>query len=108
MMIFRQHVIPIIITCILQGTLCNTGIPRTFYGGKICSVLLKYFGSKIYINTYICDFFFISPAGLLRLFALFMLVSVSTTKGEDVVTEMEELEGRDGKGIFCSTSKISY
>ena len=52
--------------------------------------------------------FVISPAGLLGLFALFMLVSVSTTKGEDVVTEMEELEGRDGKGIFCSISKISY
>ena len=32
------HVIPVIITCILQGMFCNTGIPRTFYGGKICSV----------------------------------------------------------------------
>ena len=30
--------IPMIITCLLQGTLCDTGIPRTFYGGKICSV----------------------------------------------------------------------
>ena len=41
-------------------------------------------------------------AGLLGLFALFVLVSVSTTKGEDVVTETEELDGRDGKG------KISF
>ena len=31
--------IPMIITYLLQGTLCNTGIPRTFYGGKICSVV---------------------------------------------------------------------
>ena len=30
-----MHVIPMIM---LQGTLCDTGIPRTFYGGKICSV----------------------------------------------------------------------
>ena len=30
--------IPMIITCLLQGILCDTGIPRTFYGGKICSV----------------------------------------------------------------------
>jgi hypothetical protein len=34
---FRQHVIPMIITYMLQGTPCNTGIPRTFYGGTICS-----------------------------------------------------------------------
>ena len=27
-----------IITCLLQGTLCNMGIPCTFYGEKICSV----------------------------------------------------------------------
>ena len=33
-----MHVIPMIITCMLQGTLCDTGIPRTFYGGNICSV----------------------------------------------------------------------
>ena len=26
--------IPMIITCLLQGILCDTGIPRTFYGGK--------------------------------------------------------------------------
>ena len=31
--------IPMIITCLLQGILCDTGIPRTFYGGKICSVV---------------------------------------------------------------------
>ena len=31
-------VIPMIITCLLQGTLCDMGIPRTFYGGKICGV----------------------------------------------------------------------
>ena len=30
--------IPMIITCLLQGTLCDTGIPCTFYGEKICSV----------------------------------------------------------------------
>ena len=35
---FRQHVIPTKITCMLLGTLCNMGFPRTFYGGKICSV----------------------------------------------------------------------
>ena len=33
-----MHVIPMIITCMLQGTLCNTGIPCTFYGENICSV----------------------------------------------------------------------
>ena len=32
--------IPMIITCLLQGILCDTGIPRTFYGGKICSVVI--------------------------------------------------------------------
>ena len=32
------HAIPIMITCMLQGTLCDRGIPRTFYGGNICSV----------------------------------------------------------------------
>ena len=36
-----MHVIPMIITCMLQGTLCDTGIPRTFYGGNICSVYHK-------------------------------------------------------------------
>ena len=32
------HAIPVIITCTLQGALCDTGIPCTFYGEKICSV----------------------------------------------------------------------
>ena len=32
------HVFPITITCLLQGTLCDTGIPCTFYGENICSV----------------------------------------------------------------------
>ena len=31
------HAIPMMITCMLQGTLCDTGIPRTFYGENICS-----------------------------------------------------------------------
>ena len=37
-----MHVIPMIITCMLQGTLCDTGIPCTFYGGNICSVVTIY------------------------------------------------------------------
>ena len=36
-----KNVIPVIITCTLQGMFCDTGIPHTFYGGKICSVLLQ-------------------------------------------------------------------
>ena len=36
------HAIPIIFMCILQGTFCDTGIPRTFYGGNICSVVYIY------------------------------------------------------------------
>ena len=32
------HAIPMMITCMLQGTLCDTGIPCTFYGENICSV----------------------------------------------------------------------
>ena len=36
---FRQCVIPVIITCTLQGTPCDTGIPHTFYGENICSVV---------------------------------------------------------------------
>ena len=35
---FRIPAIPIKCKCILQGTLCDTGIPHTFYRGKICSV----------------------------------------------------------------------
>ena len=37
-----MHIIPMIITCMLQGTLCDTGIPRTFYGGNIFIVDLSY------------------------------------------------------------------
>ena len=33
------HVFPITITCLLQGTLCETGIPCTFYGENIYSVV---------------------------------------------------------------------
>ena len=29
------HAIPMMITCMLQGTLCDTGIPCTFYGENI-------------------------------------------------------------------------
>ena len=32
------HVFPITMPCLLQGTLCDTGIPCTFYGENICSV----------------------------------------------------------------------
>ena len=35
------HVILVIIKCTLQGMFCDTGIPRTFYGGKICSVFIS-------------------------------------------------------------------
>ena len=35
---FRQHLIPVINTCTLQGTLWDTGFPCTFSGGKKCSV----------------------------------------------------------------------
>ena len=43
-----MHVIPMIVTCMLQGTLCDTGIPRTFYGGNICSVVFaRYVRKKI-------------------------------------------------------------
>ena len=38
---FRRTCIPVIITCTLQGTFCNTGIPCTFYGGKICSAWIN-------------------------------------------------------------------
>ena len=33
------HAIPMMITCMLQGTFCDMGIPRTFYEENICSVL---------------------------------------------------------------------
>ena len=35
------HAIPMMITCMLQGTFCDTGIARTFCGEKICSVVLQ-------------------------------------------------------------------
>ena len=35
---FRIPAIPVKFICILQGTLCNMGIPHTFYRGKVCSV----------------------------------------------------------------------
>jgi len=38
---FRLPVIPVKFICISQGTLCNAGIPYTFYRGKICSVELE-------------------------------------------------------------------
>ena len=44
-------VIPMIITRLLQGTLCDTGIPRTFYGGKICSVH-SFFSMKLHNPPY--------------------------------------------------------
>ena len=41
------HAIPMMITCMLQGTLCDTGIPCTFYGENICSV----YRSKFHTNS---------------------------------------------------------
>ena len=38
---FRQHVIPMIITCMLRGTPCDTGFSRNFYRGNICSAVIK-------------------------------------------------------------------
>jgi hypothetical protein len=46
--------IPMIITCLLQGILCDMGILRTFYGGKICSVL-TYFLLMNYQLCRTCD-----------------------------------------------------
>ena len=34
--------IPMMITCMLQGTLCDTGIPCTFYGGNVCSAASRH------------------------------------------------------------------
>ena len=39
---FRLPVIPVKFICILRGTPCNTGIPYTFYRGKICSVVVTH------------------------------------------------------------------
>ena len=49
------HVIPVIVTCTLQGMFCDMGIPRTFYGGKICSVARDINWEKILFVTK--DFF---------------------------------------------------
>ena len=52
---FRQHVIPVIITCSLQGTFCDTGFPRTFYGGKICNAdhnLIRLYQLSLLCATY--------------------------------------------------------
>ena len=38
---FRPCVIPIPITCILQGTPCNTRIPYNFYGENVFSVMFE-------------------------------------------------------------------
>ena len=35
---FKKCVIPVIITCMLQGIRFDTEIPYTFYGENICSV----------------------------------------------------------------------
>ena len=39
---FRLPVIPIKFICMLQGTLCDTGISYTFYRGKICSAVYSF------------------------------------------------------------------
>jgi hypothetical protein len=39
---FRQHVIPMIITCTLQGTPCDTGFPAHFMGGKFAVYGMAY------------------------------------------------------------------
>ena len=44
------HVFPITITCLLQGTLCDTGIPCLFYGENICSVYWKITEQRIFLH----------------------------------------------------------
>ena len=39
---FRIPAIPIKFICVLQGTLCDTGIPHTLYRGKIYIVLFSF------------------------------------------------------------------
>ena len=46
------HAIPMMITYMLQGTLCDTGIPCTFYGENICSVFTS-IEFNILGNTYL-------------------------------------------------------
>ena len=43
---------PVIITCTLQGMFCDTWIPRTCYGGKICSVYLFIFQDRLYHSNF--------------------------------------------------------
>ena len=42
------HAIPMMITCMLQGTLCDTGIPCPFYGENICSVGIRYLYTYVF------------------------------------------------------------
>jgi hypothetical protein len=42
------------------------------------------------------------------LFALLLSVSLSVTRGEDIVTETEESKGRDSKGKFCCIINTKY
>ena len=51
------HAIPMMITCMLQGTLCDTEIPCTFYGENICSVAFDAF----VVFHLVFDFLFKSP-----------------------------------------------
>ena len=55
------HAIPMIITCLLQGILCDTGIPCTFYEGNICSVhvlplrpALTFMRFNLVFSSYLC------------------------------------------------------
>ena len=48
------HAIPMMIICMLQGTLCDTGLPCTFYGENICSVCT-------YIQKRFHSFFTLNP-----------------------------------------------
>ena len=61
------HVFPMTITCLLQGTLCNTGIPCTFYGEKNCSVQLNINMNLLYLNqkSALCWIFVVPYNGLL-------------------------------------------
>ena len=52
---FRQHVIPMIITCMLQGTPCDTGFPCTLYGEIFCS--LVFLPIKITLKRFLEGFF---------------------------------------------------
>ena len=45
---------------------------------------------------------------MVGLFALLLSVSLSVTRGEDIVTETEESKGRDSKGRFCCIINTKY